>query len=119
MMRTTRAGYSWAGAAALESMRQPASSRQARLEEFIRNPIAIPLRIAPAGIRAGASAIIELYAALRHREIEPLPSMPTPYPSLFAPFTLAGKSLRNRVVHASMTTHMAHDRRVTDQLIRY
>src|SRR3982074_3838082 len=43
----------------------------------------------------------------------------TPYPSLFAPFKLAGKRLRNRIVHAAMNTHMAHETRVTDQLIRY
>src|SRR5512146_961279 len=43
----------------------------------------------------------------------------TPYPSLFAPFTLAGKRLRNRIVHAAMNTHMAHDTRVTAALIRY
>lgn len=43
----------------------------------------------------------------------------TAYPSLFTPFTLAGKSLRNRIVHASMNTHMAHDTKVTEQLIHY
>ena len=43
----------------------------------------------------------------------------TPYPSLFAPFTLAGRPLRNRIVHASMNTHMAQDTRVTDRLIQY
>ncbi len=43
----------------------------------------------------------------------------TPYPSLFTPFSLAGKPLRNRIVHASMNTHMAHDTKVTDQLIQY
>ncbi|HZM43758.1 MAG TPA: NAD(P)-binding protein [Burkholderiales bacterium] len=41
------------------------------------------------------------------------------YPSLFSPFTLAGRPLRNRIVHAAMNTHMAHDTRVTDRLIRY
>ncbi len=46
-------------------------------------------------------------------------STTTLYPSLFSPFKLAGMSLRNRIVHASMNTHMAHDTRVTDQLIRY
>ena len=30
----------------------------------------------------------------------------TNYPALFAPFTLAGKRLKNRIVHASMTTRM-------------
>lgn len=43
----------------------------------------------------------------------------TPYPALFAPFTLAGKRLRNRIVHASMNTHMAENTRVTDRLIQY
>ncbi len=43
----------------------------------------------------------------------------TPYPSLFAPFTLAGKQLRNRIVHASMNTHMAENTRVTERLIQY
>jgi 2,4-dienoyl-CoA reductase-like NADH-dependent reductase (Old Yellow Enzyme family) len=38
---------------------------------------------------------------------------------LFAPFELAGRPLKNRIVHASMNTHMAHDTRVTEQLIRY
>ncbi len=44
---------------------------------------------------------------------------PTPYPALLSPFTLAGKPLRNRVVHASMTTRMAENTRVTERLIRY
>jgi len=43
----------------------------------------------------------------------------TLYPSLLAPFTLAGKTLRNRVVHASMTTLMGANRGVTEQLIQY
>ncbi len=42
-----------------------------------------------------------------------------PYPSLFAPFVLAGKRLRNRIVHASMNTHMAEHTRVTERLIQY
>ena len=41
------------------------------------------------------------------------------YPSLLAPFTLAGKRLRNRLVHASMTTMMGENARVTDRLIQY
>jgi 2,4-dienoyl-CoA reductase-like NADH-dependent reductase (Old Yellow Enzyme family) len=49
--------------------------------------------------------------------LRPPPS--APYPSLFAPFTLAGRSLRNRIVHASMSTLMAENARVTDRLIRY
>ena len=41
------------------------------------------------------------------------------YPSLLAPYALAGKRLRNRLVHASMTTLMGRDQRVTDALIQY
>jgi 2,4-dienoyl-CoA reductase-like NADH-dependent reductase (Old Yellow Enzyme family) len=41
------------------------------------------------------------------------------YPALLAPCTLAGKPLRNRLMHASMTTLMGGNQRVTDQLIQY
>ena len=41
------------------------------------------------------------------------------YPSLFQPFTLAGRTLKNRIVHASMNTHMADNTRVTAELIQY
>ena len=41
------------------------------------------------------------------------------YPSLLAPFTLAGKRLRNRLMHASMSTLMGENGRVTDRLIQY
>jgi 2,4-dienoyl-CoA reductase-like NADH-dependent reductase (Old Yellow Enzyme family) len=41
------------------------------------------------------------------------------YPRLAEPLTLAGKRLRNRIVHASMVTLMAENYRVTDRLIRY
>ena len=41
------------------------------------------------------------------------------YPALTSPFTLAGKRLRNRVVHASMTTRMGENTRVTPRLIQY
>lgn len=41
------------------------------------------------------------------------------YPALLAPFTLAGKRLRNRLVHASMTTLMGENARVTDRLVQY
>ena len=44
---------------------------------------------------------------------------PTPYPSLFSAFTLGTRTLRNRIVHASMNTHMAAEMRVTTQLIDY
>ncbi len=43
----------------------------------------------------------------------------TPYSSLFTPIELAGKRLRNRIVHPSMTTVTAADGRVTDRLIQY
>jgi 2,4-dienoyl-CoA reductase-like NADH-dependent reductase (Old Yellow Enzyme family) len=45
--------------------------------------------------------------------------MPPELPALSSPFTLAGKPLRNRVVHASMSTLMAREGRVTDAQIRY
>jgi 2,4-dienoyl-CoA reductase-like NADH-dependent reductase (Old Yellow Enzyme family) len=41
------------------------------------------------------------------------------YPALFSPFTLAGKRLKNRVVHASMTTRMGEKGRVTERQLRY
>src|SRR4051794_19343192 len=41
------------------------------------------------------------------------------YPSLLAPFELAGRGIRNRVLHASMTTLKGANARVTDALIRY
>lgn len=41
------------------------------------------------------------------------------YPSLLAPLTLAGKRLRNRLVHASMTTLLGENARVTQRLIQY
>ncbi len=42
-----------------------------------------------------------------------------PYPSLLAPLTLAGHRLKNRIVHASMTTRFGVNRRVTDRLVQY
>ena len=42
-----------------------------------------------------------------------------PYPSLLSPLTLAGQRLKNRIVHASMTTRFGIDRHVTDKLIHY
>src|SRR6185503_1486449 len=44
---------------------------------------------------------------------------PELYPSLLAPFELAGRQLRNRLVHASMTTLLGANARVTDRLIQY
>ncbi len=41
------------------------------------------------------------------------------YPSLFSPFTLAGKPLKNRIVHASMTTRMGEKGRVTERQLHY
>lgn len=41
------------------------------------------------------------------------------YPTLLSPFMLGRTRLRNRVTHASMTTRMGRDTRVTEQLIRY
>jgi 2,4-dienoyl-CoA reductase-like NADH-dependent reductase (Old Yellow Enzyme family) len=41
------------------------------------------------------------------------------YASLMSPCTLAGKRLRNRLVHASMSTHMAEGAAVTERLVRY
>lgn len=44
---------------------------------------------------------------------------PSRYPHLFAPFELGARRLRNRIVHASMTTRMSADRKVTPSLINY
>lgn len=44
---------------------------------------------------------------------------PTHYPSLFSPARLGARTLRNRIVHASMNTHMAVETRVTTRLIDY
>jgi 2,4-dienoyl-CoA reductase-like NADH-dependent reductase (Old Yellow Enzyme family) len=41
------------------------------------------------------------------------------YPSLMAPFALASKRLRNRLMHASMSTQMAERADVSDRLIQY
>ena len=43
----------------------------------------------------------------------------SPYPALLSPLTLAGKRLKNRVMHASMTTRFGENRRVTERLIQY
>ena len=43
----------------------------------------------------------------------------TPYASLFSPLELAGRRLRNRIVHPSMTTVTGADGRATDRLIQY
>jgi dimethylglycine catabolism A len=41
------------------------------------------------------------------------------YPALLAPTRLAGKALRNRVIHASMTTELVKDGAVSDALVQY
>ncbi len=41
------------------------------------------------------------------------------YPALFSPYTLAGKRLKNRIVHASMTTRMGDKGRVTERQLHY
>ena len=49
--------------------------------------------------------------ALRHVDIaEP------EYPRLLSPFELAGKTLKNRIVHAAMSTRYAKDGEVTDRM---
>ncbi|WP_349358031.1 NAD(P)-binding protein [Stappia sp.] len=47
------------------------------------------------------------------------PGAGSAYPGLQSPFRLAGRTLRNRLVHASMTTRMQKGGRITDALIRY
>src|SRR6187402_37321 len=41
------------------------------------------------------------------------------YHALFSPYTLAGKQLKNRIVHASMTTRMGDKGRVTERQLHY
>ncbi|MGL3819572.1 FAD-dependent oxidoreductase [Sphingopyxis sp. R3-92] len=43
----------------------------------------------------------------------------TAYPHLFSPIRIGQRDLRNRIVHASMSTHFADQGRVTDRLIDY
>ncbi|MDG2532146.1 FAD-dependent oxidoreductase [Sphingomonas sp. HITSZ_GF] len=43
----------------------------------------------------------------------------TAYPHLFSPVAIGGRTLRNRIVHASMSTHYAQGGRITDRLIDY
>ncbi len=52
----------------------------------------------------------------------PTPGAGTPepaYPSMLAPLTLAGKRLRNRIVHLSMTTFSNRDAKVGPTLLNY
>ena len=41
------------------------------------------------------------------------------YPAMSAPFSLAGKRLRNRIVHASISTQFPEGARVTERLVNY
>ncbi len=41
------------------------------------------------------------------------------YPHLFAPLELGTRTLRNRIVHVSMTTRLSAERQVTDALLNY
>lgn len=41
------------------------------------------------------------------------------YPHLFEPIELAGRRLKNRVTHASMTTRMGREQRLTEQQLAY
>src|SRR5262245_19264590 len=41
------------------------------------------------------------------------------FSTLFTPFRLAGKKLRNRIVHASMSLLLTPQGRVTDRFIQY
>lgn len=43
----------------------------------------------------------------------------TAYPNLFSPLKVGTRELRNRIVHASTSTHFSKDGRVTDRLIAY
>jgi 2,4-dienoyl-CoA reductase-like NADH-dependent reductase (Old Yellow Enzyme family)/thioredoxin reductase len=50
------------------------------------------------------------------RQIDPATAE---YPRLFTPIELAGKTLKNRIVHAAMSTRYARNAEVTDQLVGY
>ncbi len=43
----------------------------------------------------------------------------TPFPALFSPIALGGRRLKNRVTHASMTTRMGREQRLTEQQLAY
>ena len=57
------------------------------------------------------------YERARRRELER--EQDRPYPRLFEPFELAGKLLRNRIVHASMSTGRAVNGQVGPSQIQY
>lgn len=42
-----------------------------------------------------------------------------PYPHLFSPIELAGKRLKNRIIHASILTFLPDQGRISDRLIQY
>ncbi len=44
---------------------------------------------------------------------------PSAYPSLFSPVTLAGRTLKNRIVHAAMSSKFSEGGRVTPRLVDY
>jgi 2,4-dienoyl-CoA reductase-like NADH-dependent reductase (Old Yellow Enzyme family) len=44
---------------------------------------------------------------------------PAAYPHLFSPFDLAGRRLRNRIVHLSITTSLSQGRRVNERHTQY
>ena len=41
------------------------------------------------------------------------------YPLLLEPITLAGRTVRNRVVHASMSTRYAQNQDISPRMVRY
>jgi 2,4-dienoyl-CoA reductase-like NADH-dependent reductase (Old Yellow Enzyme family) len=67
--------------------------------------------------RAGGNASRALPAAVTETNgtMEDRPA----YPHLFSPFRLAGCRLRNRIVHASMTTALSRDGQVTPRHTQY
>jgi dimethylglycine catabolism A len=45
--------------------------------------------------------------------------MPADFQALFTPYNLAGRRLRNRIAHASMSLHSTPQGRVTDRMVQY
>jgi len=59
-------------------------------------------------------------AAAQRRAVSPPPALPTTqYPQLFSPWRQGRLNLRNRIVHAAMTTRRVFDQTPTDGMIRY
>jgi dimethylglycine catabolism A len=50
---------------------------------------------------------------------DPRPGEAAPFPQLFAPLALAGRPLKNRITHASMTTRMGREQRLSEAQLRY